>query len=757
MNAVSTLTFYNPYPIGSQQSKDHWANYVNDATIAKYQVDAIGSFIERNGRDQVLAIEASTSRICGEIEAVESRLRQLSRQQAETNKILSKMDQRMALALEEQRIGNVLLENIGMLLRIPDSQKQRQHHIEMGLKFFNNARKDSDLYQDAVNELLAAEALLPGDYFVLHRIGMLYLYAPPLLNLTKAAEYLLKAGKYAAVESDPEAIRLGNIIQRSVIRSFTAQADAGPAEIGLMAADSYHHAAAAQYALGNFSEAVKMIEKAIAIQPKAWVHSFFKAKYLAAAGQSDAAVEVLRSLSPTTSLVRAVMGDLDLMKGLALAWPEEFESARQRLLGRIKPFAATIAASMAKYPGLGRALAKNEVAQRVLAFAEGAKTSPMELADYVEQTLSNDLATLEKLEAVVELVEEKVVTVVKNVPTGEVKKVPTGEVEKVPTGEVETYMEDVVVRPAGFFRKAIVNQVQRSRPVLVERPVYREEAVVREERRKKAVPGSRSLGFANGFGRVQASLPGHWVELAPSGPFKIITGTPRGKSFRNEPFYASVTISRRFRMLSTLVTPGLYQHLTGKTPPGTGNSWSDETKRENDNARAKKLARVSWLGAIEFCNSFSRTLNLPPAYTVRGDNPHGLDVDWAGLDHPGVRLPTEAEWVYARLRGITGYPDVFGGHSKGHPVYEKEWCQDWFSYDLVPSADPTGSSDPPNPKHLQRRLSRGGCGEGHGDQVDAIRCMNVREMADLFLYKGNDQYPCIGFRCVLPMASVGCY
>ena len=44
---------------------------------------------------------------------------------------------------------------------------------------------------------------------MLHRLGMLYLYAPPVLDLTKAAEYLAKAGKYAAVESDAEAIRLG--------------------------------------------------------------------------------------------------------------------------------------------------------------------------------------------------------------------------------------------------------------------------------------------------------------------------------------------------------------------------------------------------------------------------------------------------------------------------------------------------------------------------------------------------------------------
>ena len=45
MTSLATYTFYNPYPANSPQSQEHWANYVNDATIAKYQVDALGSFM----------------------------------------------------------------------------------------------------------------------------------------------------------------------------------------------------------------------------------------------------------------------------------------------------------------------------------------------------------------------------------------------------------------------------------------------------------------------------------------------------------------------------------------------------------------------------------------------------------------------------------------------------------------------------------------------------------------------------------------
>ena len=81
-------------------------------------------------------------------------------------------DWRMSMLLEEQRIENLLTENIAQLLRIPESQKERQYNVEQGLRFFNNARFDEDLYEDALYFLLKAAKLNRTDYFVLHRIGM---------------------------------------------------------------------------------------------------------------------------------------------------------------------------------------------------------------------------------------------------------------------------------------------------------------------------------------------------------------------------------------------------------------------------------------------------------------------------------------------------------------------------------------------------------------------------------------------------------
>jgi hypothetical protein len=136
----------------------------------------------------------------------------LSNQMSDINETLVFLNRNMDIQVEQQKLSNLLLQNIAELLRVPDSEKERQHSIELGIKFFVNASKDEDLYSDALDELLKAESLMKQDYFVLHRIGCIYLYVNKYINPEKALDYFLRAAKYASVESDPKALRLANIL-----------------------------------------------------------------------------------------------------------------------------------------------------------------------------------------------------------------------------------------------------------------------------------------------------------------------------------------------------------------------------------------------------------------------------------------------------------------------------------------------------------------------------------------------------------------
>lgn len=57
-----------------------------------------------------------------------------------------------SIVLEQQKITNKYLGQIEKILRIPDSQKQRVYHINEGMKYLQNAFKQSaasDFYADA--------------------------------------------------------------------------------------------------------------------------------------------------------------------------------------------------------------------------------------------------------------------------------------------------------------------------------------------------------------------------------------------------------------------------------------------------------------------------------------------------------------------------------------------------------------------------------------------------------------------------------
>jgi len=342
------MTYFNPYAGNADRSREHWLNYLNKATIAKYTADSIGGFIERSSREQLAALDqlnetqkVGFGRINDGLVAVADGIEGLSDRQDKSNRLLAyangyleeindglgeanrwleSMDARLALGLEEQRIGNVLAENIAELLHIPESEKERHRWITMGLKFFKSAGRDPDFYADALKYFHLAEAAMPEDYFVLRQIGMLHLYAAPLLDLEKAADFLTRAGKYAAVESHPDAVRLGHVLAKSVLQRFRDQPDAAAGEIAAFAVESYRHAAVGRYALGNFAEALRLIEKARGLDAGSSALRFLQGKYLAAAGQHELAFAAVSALPTNDETIAAVSADLDLAASVAPRW-----------------------------------------------------------------------------------------------------------------------------------------------------------------------------------------------------------------------------------------------------------------------------------------------------------------------------------------------------------------------------------------------------------------------------------------------------
>ena len=227
------LGYWRPWKEDSN-AIDSYLDYVKDTKLAKYTADTVGKYVVNASRQQVNAINNLGKQLGNGLEIISDEIYQASNKQVSAinnlenqigagldllqNKLsdisseLNFLNRNNEILIEQQKLSNLLLQNISELLRVPDSEKERQHAIELGIKFFVNAKKDADLYDDALKYLLKAEEIYEEDYFVLHRLGLIYLHVLKHIDIQKAHDYFARAAKYASIESDPEAIRSANAL-----------------------------------------------------------------------------------------------------------------------------------------------------------------------------------------------------------------------------------------------------------------------------------------------------------------------------------------------------------------------------------------------------------------------------------------------------------------------------------------------------------------------------------------------------------------
>ena len=332
---------------------DSYLNYARDTSLVKYGADTIGKYINyaskeqsqvinQASKEQVRAIEQANQKQVQAIyklgEEIGRGINILSNQMSDINEELFFINRNMDIQIEQQKLSNLLLQNIAELLRVPDSEKERQHCIELGIKFFVNGSKDADLYVDALEELLKAETLMKQDYFVLHRIGCIYLYVEKYINPEKALEYFLRAAKYATVESDSKAARLASVLTNN-FNTVNSDLNNSEKQIGLLAADSYEKAAFAAYVLGRFSDAVNYQSKSLKLDSNT-KNRFILSKYQVRNGDINEGVKNLsRCIDNEPVFAIASFKEIDLINepevlALISNKNQEIDNAIRKLLDR---------------------------------------------------------------------------------------------------------------------------------------------------------------------------------------------------------------------------------------------------------------------------------------------------------------------------------------------------------------------------------------------------------------------------------------
>jgi len=271
----------------------------------KQQTREFSNSIQSASREQVAAMQQSTTAICGTLERgfaqVTEQLGEVNWRLNEINEgignLHSMLDWKTDLMIEELKISNLYMGNIARLLQIPDSQKQRAYYVEQGLVYLKNAIEEgtnSGFYKDAVEEFQKAKIIEEKDFFTLHRLGLIHLSSINYLDVKKAENYFVSSARYAKAFGAAQPVNTQTILRsnggQNYGNTFTKNTLFDEASTSLI------YASRCCYILQKFSDGISYAEEAFKIAPYNPEAGLQLAKMLSASENPTKAAEVLEQV-----------------------------------------------------------------------------------------------------------------------------------------------------------------------------------------------------------------------------------------------------------------------------------------------------------------------------------------------------------------------------------------------------------------------------------------------------------------------------
>ncbi|MCS7211096.1 MAG: WD40 repeat domain-containing protein, partial [Chloroherpetonaceae bacterium] len=204
------------------------------------------------------------------------------------------LDWRLSLPIDQWRIKKVLADDLGLLLRVSLEEAGWAKKLEKALSLYQGAAKDEDFAKalTGLNELLDSGEAPHSDYLILHRIGLMHLYVPSLLDLAKAEAYLIKSAECVMEESDPQAKRLISALADYGAKGMTEEL---AFLMKRVAAESYFQAGIACLAQGEFYDAADIFSKSRELYPLPEA-GYLQAKSMMLAGRDQEAAIILEQV-----------------------------------------------------------------------------------------------------------------------------------------------------------------------------------------------------------------------------------------------------------------------------------------------------------------------------------------------------------------------------------------------------------------------------------------------------------------------------
>jgi len=234
------LTYYNPYEKGNPNLIQSYINYKRDVNNLEYNANIISNSIREANKEQIKALENG----------------------------FRKMDERLTQIFYAQQSTNLLLFDIIELLKLPDSEKQRQLHIINGIKFTSKSAKNESIISDAILEFESAVELKKQDWISHYHLGLCHLHYVEHLNIEKAKIHFETALKYSLVDDDfDEKINLtiglnqisGELFKKNQYLDEIEDVKSNEIPTSYIF-DIYFNLIKIEYILGNYENGLKYIE-----------------------------------------------------------------------------------------------------------------------------------------------------------------------------------------------------------------------------------------------------------------------------------------------------------------------------------------------------------------------------------------------------------------------------------------------------------------------------------------------------------------
>ena len=298
------MSFYYQ-PLSNRSYREQWQRSLDERDlvhniddIVKTQTAEYNNTLREVSEQQAEIMRASTEAICGTIsDGLADVTDGLNRIDNSIYSLTNLLDSHLKTIIDELKYNNLLSQNIALLLREPDSEKVRQKNIEKGLKSLNDSFRNPFFFDDALLFLKDTIDRKEGgdhtDYFVLHKLGLIYLYSQAHVNFETAINYFNTAATYSEADTHHDAKRLANILRSDVTKSLSGQ-NPTVDNIKYLTGESLMQISIAYYIQGKLPDSIKYAERAFKIAPTLLEAGFTLAKSLAASGQNDRAAEVLK-------------------------------------------------------------------------------------------------------------------------------------------------------------------------------------------------------------------------------------------------------------------------------------------------------------------------------------------------------------------------------------------------------------------------------------------------------------------------------